>query len=322
MFRNDHTPPRKRQQITHTTSTTTFQGPYNLPHLNGKTPGPLHRNDIVQLLDDSLLSIIRFEQEITMSSSQDDEIKIQIFVYGTRYERFQNCEDFGGFLADFPTEVYKSGKKRYPVDQIRRKVTLVRTNKSHPFANETPEKTRFVCRYSRSDNTLTRLSMAQADEGLTRADDTEMRNIFLHNYPNPPSRNPTSKYRFGDGFCGVGGTSSGAEMAGLKPVWAFDGDARICNIYSENFPRSDVWNANVNEFLTLRSFKTVDVLHMSPPCQTWSAAHTIPGKDDDKNSSALFSIDWLLKQCRPRVSTLEQVPGLSRTHTYRSLFLY
>src|SRR5436309_16141446 len=49
---------------------------------------------------------------------------------------------------------------------------------------------------------------------------------------------------------------------------------------------------------------------MSPPCQFFSSAHTIEGKDDDKNTATFMIIEQLLKVVRPRVATLEETSGL------------
>lgn len=54
----------------------------------------------------------------------------------------------------------------------------------------------------------------------------------------------------------------------------------------------------------------VDVLHLSPPCQFFSSAHTVAGKDDDMNSASLFAAGPLLDVARPRIVTLEQTFGL------------
>jgi DNA (cytosine-5)-methyltransferase 1 len=64
----------------------------------------------------------------------------------------------------------------------------------------------------------------------------------------------------------------------------------------------------------------VDVLHISPPCQTWSMAHTVPGRNDDANSASLFSVRELLLLGRPRVATMEQVTGLVRKDDNKYVF--
>ena len=318
MFINDHSSPPKQQKIS--PSTTTFKGPYILSKLNGEKLS-LHLKDTVQLIDKEvdLLTIKRFEQVIAQywdSTLQSDAIKVQTFVYGTRYKQFKSCNDFGGFLADSTQEVYEmynvdDEEPQYSVDRILRKVTLVRTNCSYPDFEQKKNRSRFVCRYKRPEKeALIRLSQQQADKGPTRGDDKTMRDI----HTNQPSSTPKKRYAFGDAFCGVGGCAAGAKMAGLRPIWAFDADESVCRIYSENFPHSDVWTANATDFITLENIKRTDVLHLSPPCQTFSQAHTIAGKNDDSNSAAFFVIDKLLEKCHPRVVTLENVPGLENIH--------
>lgn len=54
----------------------------------------------------------------------------------------------------------------------------------------------------------------------------------------------------------------------------------------------------------------VDVLHLSPPCQYFSPAHTCPGKNDEVNSASLFACGELVDLAKPRLITLEQTFGL------------
>ncbi|KAI9846050.1 MAG: hypothetical protein M1838_001412 [Thelocarpon superellum] len=134
-----------------------------------------------------------------------------------------------------------------------------------------------------------------------------------------PSKTSTAQrqrpqYRFGDSFCGAGGVSRGAVMAGLRLKWGFDMDAAAIASYHSNFD-SVAYRAEVADFvkLTLED-KWVDILHLSSPCQTFSPAHTVDGKDDDHNSATLFSIDSLLKSAQPRIVTLENTSGLQERH--------
>lgn len=52
------------------------------------------------------------------------------------------------------------------------------------------------------------------------------------------------------------------------------------------------------------------MLHLSPPCQIWSPAHTKPGQNDEANRAALFSCKGLIQKTRPRIITLEQTFGI------------
>ena len=122
------------------------------------------------------------------------------------------------------------------------------------------------------------------------------------------------RYTFGDCFCGAGGMSRGAVSAGLRIKWAFDFNLAACQTYGLNFYRTPIYNVWANEFLEAEGDHQVDICHLSPPCQFFSDAHTIQGKDDDMNTASLFAIFNLLNKAKPRIVTLEQTSGLIRRH--------
>ena len=123
------------------------------------------------------------------------------------------------------------------------------------------------------------------------------------------------RYTFGDCFCGAGGTSRGAVDAGLRVEWGFDFDLSACKSYGLNYIGAKVYNVDAHRFsgLTNRDYK-VDICHLSPPCQFFSDAHTVQGKDDERNIASLFAVFELLNRAKPRVVTLEQTAGLLRRH--------
>lgn len=108
--------------------------------------------------------------------------------------------------------------------------------------------------------------------------------------------------------------SRGAVMAGLDVQWGFDFNQHACDTYSINFPKATIHNQWAHEFSALRADHKSDICHLSPPCQFFSDAHTVMGKDDDMNTASLFAIMELLKKVKPRVVTLEQTSGLLRRH--------
>lgn len=55
-----------------------------------------------------------------------------------------------------------------------------------------------------------------------------------------------------------------------------------------------------------------DILHLSPPCQFFSPAHTVAGLNDEENFAALYACGLLLDRVKPRMGTLEQTVGLSQ----------
>ena len=123
------------------------------------------------------------------------------------------------------------------------------------------------------------------------------------------------RYLFGDCFCGAGGMSSAAEQAGLEVAYGFDRDSVATQSYRLNHPRARCYTAAVHNFLVLQGEDfQVDILHLSPPCQPFSQAHTIPGKDDEENEAALFAIAELLRKARPRLATFEETAGLVSRH--------
>ena len=118
---------------------------------------------------------------------------------------------------------------------------------------------------------------------------------------------PKQRYTFGDCFCGAGGVSRGAVQAGLRVEWGFDCNTYACNSYGLNNPFTSVYPLWAHDFCNQaqdRDFK-VDICHLSPPCQFFSDAHTIMGKNDDVNTASLFAISELVKKAKPRVVTLE-----------------
>ena len=122
------------------------------------------------------------------------------------------------------------------------------------------------------------------------------------------------RYTFGDCFCGAGGMSRGAVSAGLRVKWGFDFDSAACQSYQKNFFGTTIYKVWANQFSEAIGDHKVDICHLSPPCQFFSDAHTIQGKDDDMNTASLFAIFNLLVKAKPRIVTIEQTSGLIRRH--------
>lgn len=127
-------------------------------------------------------------------------------------------------------------------------------------------------------------------------------------------RRQQRRYTFGDGFCGASGASRGAYGAGLRVEWGFDHDPHAIATYYANFPHARCDGIAVNDFVTaINEEYKVDVLHLSPPCQTFSPAHTRPGPNDERNEASFLATEELIKKTRPRIVTLEETFGLTRT---------
>ncbi|KAK1768820.1 S-adenosyl-L-methionine-dependent methyltransferase, partial [Phialemonium atrogriseum] len=130
----------------------------------------------------------------------------------------------------------------------------------------------------------------------------------------PNMRKPGQKYTVGDLFSGAGGASRGIQQAGFKLVFAVDHWSVAVTTYRANFPEVDCHLMEVDDFTKDSDINyRVDILHLSPPCQVWSPAHTIAGQNDDKNMAALMSCTEVIEQIRPRLFTLEQTFGMLHT---------
>lgn len=125
-------------------------------------------------------------------------------------------------------------------------------------------------------------------------------------------KKPGQQYSLADMFCGAGGASCGARSAGFRIKLSCDNAPGACNTYRLEFPEVDLRQENMYDFIISMRSSTyrVDVLHLSPPCQYWSPAHTTPGVDDEANIAILFSCHELVKILRPRIFTLEQTFGI------------
>ncbi|KAJ5737086.1 uncharacterized protein N7483_002211 [Penicillium malachiteum] len=123
-------------------------------------------------------------------------------------------------------------------------------------------------------------------------------------------------YTFGDSYCGAGGASCGARLAGFALTWAVDKDKHAVETYRTNFPESLVEHSEFNDFMTnTHEDLRVDVCHTSPPCQPFSPAHTISNEvRDEMNSSCIFTSRDLIMSARPRVLTMEETFGLQGRH--------
>jgi DNA (cytosine-5)-methyltransferase 1 len=122
---------------------------------------------------------------------------------------------------------------------------------------------------------------------------------------------PERAYTFGDAYCGGGGVSCGAKQAGVRIKWATDMNQNALDTYHLNYPGVETERSLFYDFLTNnKEFLRVDIAHCSPPCQTWSPAHTVVSAHDDANSACVFSGVDLAEATRCRILTIEETSGL------------
>lgn len=125
-----------------------------------------------------------------------------------------------------------------------------------------------------------------------------------------------------DLFCGIGGLTHGLTLAGIPVVAGFDIDESCRFSYEENnnaeFICKDI--AQVNRF-DLESYyheNAVRILVGCAPCQPfsrYSGRYRKNGNTDEK-WALLYSFESLIKDCKPEIVSMENVPGLMQERVF------
>ncbi len=107
-----------------------------------------------------------------------------------------------------------------------------------------------------------------------------------------------------DLFCGGGGWSVGAALAGLTDITGYDNDIDAITTYT------DAGFTGVHTDLTTTPSEPCDLLLASPPCQPYSSAGKRQGRSDSRAMLPLVVATWAAAQ-RPTAIAVEQVEGAS-----------
>ncbi len=112
-----------------------------------------------------------------------------------------------------------------------------------------------------------------------------------------------------DLFHGVGGSSLGAQMAGVEIVAGIDYWKVATESYQNNFPRTiavneDIWEVRLNDFH--RRIGDIDLIIASPECTNHSCAKgsRIP---DEKSRLTAFQVIRFAREFKPRRIIVENV---------------
>lgn len=116
-----------------------------------------------------------------------------------------------------------------------------------------------------------------------------------------------------DLFCGMGGTSTGAEMLGCETVYAIDNDKDCCQTFKANHPDCEVVCKDIRE---VYDFPEVDMVVGSPPCQSFSIANS--SRDFDLTLTKEFF--RAISIMKPKVWIMENVPAIKRYYPSGYLF--
>ena len=108
-------------------------------------------------------------------------------------------------------------------------------------------------------------------------------------------------------FSGCGGLDLGFEQAGFEIVFANEFDKKIWETYEKNHKcplnHSDI------RFIEPEDIPEADGIIGGPPCQSWSAAGSQKGIEDERGQLFLDYIR-ILKNKQPKFFVCENVPGI------------
>ncbi|CAG8445610.1 13589_t:CDS:2 [Dentiscutata erythropus] len=117
----------------------------------------------------------------------------------------------------------------------------------------------------------------------------------------------------GDLFCGAGGLSLGAKMAGFRVKWGLDNERNATETYKLNHEDAMVYTLDVYDFIEnhiRRKTHKVDVLLAAPPCQGYTMANTRGNIIDMTNNMVLtLTVPLVLNKLKPKVLVFENVRG-------------
>ncbi|MFY0524466.1 DNA cytosine methyltransferase [Archangium gephyra] len=130
-----------------------------------------------------------------------------------------------------------------------------------------------------------------------------------------------------DLFCGAGGFTLGLERAGFHVLCGVDSWNLAAETYARNFKHpivcADISQMSAGELLRRADVEgsPVDLVVGGPPCQGFSVQRI--GSDDDARNSLVLEFVRMVRELRPRLFIMENVPGLvgKRGHALFESFL-
>ena len=125
-----------------------------------------------------------------------------------------------------------------------------------------------------------------------------------------------------DMFCGGGGSSRGAVMAGATPVAALDMWKLASDTYELNFPGATVYQMLASSLSPARIMKEVgeiDLLLASPECTSHSVAKGNKPRCERSRETA-FEVIRIAKVLRPRWIVVENVMQMQKWHRFNEWY--
>jgi DNA (cytosine-5)-methyltransferase 1 len=124
-----------------------------------------------------------------------------------------------------------------------------------------------------------------------------------------------------DLFCGAGGSSWGAQAAGVEIVAAFDMWPVAESVYCDNFPRVKFYSGRIEDHDPVKIAKDVghiDLIMASPECTNHSVAKGNKPRCEKSRATALQVIRFA-RAFKPRWVIVENVVSMQRWSKYAGL---
>jgi DNA (cytosine-5)-methyltransferase 1 len=126
-----------------------------------------------------------------------------------------------------------------------------------------------------------------------------------------------------DMFCGGGGSSRGAVLAGATPVAALDRWELAANTFKLNFPDAVVYNTPANQLSPQQvrdHVDKIDLIMASPECTSHSVAKGNKPRCEESRATA-FEVVRFAEVLRPRWIVVENVMQMKRWHRFEEFHL-
>jgi DNA (cytosine-5)-methyltransferase 1 len=239
--------------------------------------------------------------------------------------------------------LFQQAQVEYPLTDVLRKRRIIMTRDEFPrhsfreMPNWNPkvavnkDQERLVCRYIYQPIYETAWNpkakrRPKAVEGLirrvTKAESDTCDNYFGTDHAAEHAKQHLQGHvmTYVSGCCGAGGDVTGAKQAGMQPVVAFDHWETAIATAKMNHPDVKFYVCDQAAAIDTSSSTRIEapenltVLHCSFPCVFFSPAHTVQGKDDDKNDALILATGNHLRYWKPLVHTQEQTSGILSHH--------
>lgn len=119
-----------------------------------------------------------------------------------------------------------------------------------------------------------------------------------------------------DVFCGGGGLTLGLKRGGFNVIAGIDNNMHAVSTFKANHSDVNVFNQDVstikgNSLKKLSANGKIDLIAGCPPCQGFTSL-THKYKRIDPRNKLIYQMQRLIKEIRPKVIMMENVPGLEK----------